>query len=215
MKPLKSLRTTESDNPGWLRRLVRPHGRIIHKASCSLDAIKHRLQPRRDELLRCFQLGFLSIQKTSSVFVRQLHIFCVAAYLPCGVESSLASSFQDNAKPICIVLNSGNMMLPAIPRIGNSLPNATTIGDGALEKRNKNNPLGRDVALVFENPALAKVKPIASHSTNDSTYDSTYANYNGFFSWRHCFIWLLSFNIGLFGGILSRRMRSNVESLAT
>ena len=25
MKPLKSLRTTESANPGWLRRLVRQH----------------------------------------------------------------------------------------------------------------------------------------------------------------------------------------------
>jgi hypothetical protein len=29
MKPLKSLRTTDSANPGWLRRLVRCHGHIL------------------------------------------------------------------------------------------------------------------------------------------------------------------------------------------
>jgi hypothetical protein len=32
MKPLKSLRTTDSDNPGWLRRLVRCHGVVNHKS---------------------------------------------------------------------------------------------------------------------------------------------------------------------------------------
>ena len=32
MKPLKSLRTTDSDNPGWLRRFVRP--RTQHCEMC-------------------------------------------------------------------------------------------------------------------------------------------------------------------------------------
>jgi coenzyme F420-reducing hydrogenase gamma subunit len=47
MKPLKSLRTTDSDNPGWLRRLVRPSdddpklgteelNAIIEKTKCDL-----------------------------------------------------------------------------------------------------------------------------------------------------------------------------------
>ena len=38
MKPLKSLRTTDSDNPGWLRRLVRPLR--LNLKGCYFDAIK-------------------------------------------------------------------------------------------------------------------------------------------------------------------------------
>jgi hypothetical protein len=134
-----------------------------------LDAIKHRLQPRCDELLRCFQLSFLSIQKAPAVFVKQLHIFCIAAYLPCGVESSLASAFQDNAKSVGALLNSGDMLLPAIPRLGDSLADSTTIGYGVLEKRNKNNPLGSNVALVFENPTSAKVELVGDQSSGEET----------------------------------------------
>ena len=73
-----------------------------------------------------------------------------------------------------------------------------------------NEPAANRIALILENPALAKVKPITSHSTNESAD----ANNNDLFSWRHGFMFLLSFNIGFFGVILLRRMTPNKESAA-
>ena len=69
MKPLKSLRTTDSANPGWLRRLVRPRP-VKHRTHFSLlgsDKIEIPCSPKAQQKLtradcltrwKCFRSWF-------------------------------------------------------------------------------------------------------------------------------------------------------------
>jgi hypothetical protein len=180
--------------------------------SCPLDAIKHRLQPRCDELLRRFQLGFLSVQKTSAVFVKQLHIICIAAFLPCSVECSLAFVSQKGAEPISARFNAASALLPTNRWLWNGLASSVTINDGILEGGNKIHTLTSDVGIKIALPSKLVIGSRTNEAARDSGECQLYGLKQDLIECVHYLI--VAIIAGFTASIYTRRMTPNDPKLS-